>query len=311
MRVAFFGFQTWGLVSLQAIHESGHDVVLVVTHEPTHAPYASSFTESVDEYARDQSLPLIVAGNSEERAVTYALRSAAVDVIVSSNWRRKMGASTLALSVNGGINVHRSLLPMYGGFAPVNWAIAMGETETGVTIHGMDAEMDLGAIYAQEKISIGPNETATSVFHRMTPVIQRLLPEVLASMAAGTLKGTHQDPSEQTFFHQRGEREFTIDWSASALDVYNLIRAQSDPFPSARTVYRGAPLHVHAARLGPSSFRGSPSRLVAREPDGVVVLCGRHGRPQALVITVVSVGGDFLPQKANAFFSKLGDYLGS
>lgn len=309
MRVAFFGFQTWGLVSLRAIQQSNHNVVLVVTHEPSNAPYASSFTESIEDYSHAQSLPVVVAKIAEEQVVRAALVAAAPDLIVSSNWRRKMAAETLTIPSKGGINVHRSLLPKYGGMAPINWAIAKGEQRTGVTIHRMDAELDLGSILAQEGLTIGPDETATSVFNRMTPVIVRLLPDVLTAMEKGTLKERPQDASELTLYHQRGEREFTIDWSRSADEVYNLIRAQSDPFPSARTTYRGEPLFIHTARRGSSRFRGTPGRLVAREPDGVVALCGQDAVPQAIVITTVSVSNG-PPQPAHEILTQLGEYLG-
>jgi methionyl-tRNA formyltransferase len=305
------GFQTWGLVTLRTVQQAGHDIVLVVTHpEPTDL-YAQHFNESVAEYARAQALPLAVA-TTVTPEIAYQLKGVQPDILISSNWRRRLSPAVLRSARLGGINVHRSLLPHYAGVAPINWAIANGEVETGVTIHLMTEAFDLGDIVVQERVPIGHTETATDVFHKTTPVIQRLLPEALAQLDSGTARLMKQDPRLAEFFHPRGERELRINWAKSAAEIYNLIRAQSDPFANAFTVFEGHKLKVKTASLPEHRYRGTPGRLCERvPPDGVLVLCGAGSEPsgQGLILHTLQAEGQ-APCKATEFFHRLGVYLG-
>lgn len=311
MRVVFMGSQTWGLVSLEAALASGHEVALVVTHPEPTEPYALHFNDSVADFARGQGLPLVVAKTASPR-VLEQIRAAEPGIILSSNWRRRLPAEVLAIPEHGGINVHRSLLPRFCGVAPINWAIARGATETGVTIHRMSGDFDLGDIVAQEGFPIGPTETATDVFHRTTPVVRRLVPAALARLAAGDVALRQQDPAQAEFFHPRGEAELRIDWNRPRRAVYNLIRAQSDPFLNAFTVHGGAKLRVKTASLPERRYCGTPGRLFERVEGGVVVLCGDDGgeEGQGLVLGDVMLEGR-PPCPAGELFTRLDVYLGS
>lgn len=311
MRVVFMGFQTWGLVTLQAVQQAGHDIGLVVTHPEPTDEYTQHFNDSVAEYARGTGLPLAIAPTVTPEIIKQ-ISELQPDLIVSSNWRRRLPSTVLDSTSLGGINVHRSLLPRYAGVAPINWAIANGEMETGVTVHLMTEAFDLGDIVLQERLPIGHTETATDVFHKTTPVIQRLLPKALAQLDNGTATLIPQDPQQVEFFHPRGERELRIDWSKPATAVYNLIRAQSDPFANAFTVFEGHKLQVKTASLPARRSRGTPGRICERvSPDGVLVLCGEGFglSGQGLVLHTLQAEGQ-PPCNATEFFRHLGCYLG-
>jgi methionyl-tRNA formyltransferase len=311
MRIVFMGSQTWGLISLEAALASGHEVALVVTHpEPTEA-YALHFNDSVAEFATAKGLPLAVAKTTTPRVLDQ-IRAAQAGVILSSNWRRRLPDDALAAAKHGGINVHRSLLPRFCGFAPINWAVACGATETGVTIHRMVNDFDLGDIVAQEAFPIGPTETATEVFHKTNPVVRRLVPAALDRLAAGETSFLKQDPAEAEFFHARSEAELRIDWQRPRREIYNLVRAQSDPFLNAFTTFKGTRLWIKTAALPERRYRGTPGRLFERvEGAGVVALCGRDAvEGQGIVLGDVMLEGQ-PPCRSGELFTRLDVYLGS
>jgi methionyl-tRNA formyltransferase len=309
LRVGVLAFQGWGLSTLRAVVASGHSVPWVVTHPEGEQRYYYSFTDSVREYAEIQRISVVESHTTEDPEVQALAKSAPADVLVTSNWRTHVDAGFLAAFPLGGINVHRSLLPRYGGLAPLNWAIARGERETGVTIHVLAEHYDLGDILGYRRLPIGEDDTATDLFHATGDAISTLVPEVLAALAAGTAVRTPQDPSQATFFHGRTEKETRIDWTQPPVAVCNLVRAQSDPFPNAFTYHNGTVVKVKRCSLpGADCYRGTPGRVAAFHDDGVVVICGLGPGGQAVIVQdVARDGGAAIP--ACDYFISHGAYL--
>jgi len=311
MGIVFMGYQTWGLVSLEALLEAGHEVPLVITHPETLDRSTASFADSVEDLAASLAIPVLRTSRSDGEEMLSQVRAARADLIVSSNWRRVIPSGVLSAARLGGVNVHRSLLPKYGGFSPVNWAVACGETETGVTVHRLDPGLDEGPILGQARVSIAEGDTATAVFHKCNAVIGSLLPQVVSQLLDGTCVPMPQPLDEHTFFHKRTLRDNQIDWSASARTIYDLIRAQSDPFANAYTRHQGERLFIKSAKLGASRFRGNPGRLVARVGTDVVVVCGGAACEPTFALRIERVqreGGEPLP--AGEYFTNLDDRLG-
>jgi len=303
------GFQTWGFVALEAILRSRHCVPLVFTHPESNHPYETIWNDSVKELALAHGIPVLErrSANAEARAVT----DTQPDLIVLSDWRTWLSPQIYTISEFGGINVHDSLLPKYGGFAPLNWAIINGETETGVTVHFVEEEIDVGDIIIQQKIPIAPTETATDVFYRTLPLISSLTLEALDMIEYRQLKPIHQERSQATFFHKRTERDSLIDWQQKNTNVYNLIRAQSDPYPNAYTYHKGKKLRIKKASLPDKCYCGIPGRVFCREESGVVVVCGpgEASPNQGIILELVQEeNGDII--KANSYFDRMGYSLG-
>nr|HRC86506.1 formyltransferase family protein [Thermoanaerobaculia bacterium] len=161
MNVAFLGFQTWGKVTLEALLACGrHRVSLVLTHSQSNHPYETIWACSVANLAEAAGIPLATGRSTQEPELRELLARAEADVLVCSDWRTWVAPEVLALARHGGVNVHDALLPRYGGFAPINWAVARGEMETGVTAHRMSADLDLGDILVQRRVPIGLEDTA-------------------------------------------------------------------------------------------------------------------------------------------------------
>jgi len=312
MDVLFLGFQTWGLVTLKAIVEAGHRVQLVATHpEPTEA-VDRHFNDSVVDYCKALGLPCLVAPTLQDDFDLSQHITQPPDILVASNWRRRIPGTVISMCRMGGINVHRSLLPNYAGLAPLNRAVANGESSTGVTIHLLSDELDLGDIVVQEPIAIDANDTATSLFLKTGPVISRLIPVALDGLSTGSARLQKQRPEELVFYHKRGERELRIDWSRPASAIHNLVRAQSPPFMAAYTQLEDRRLSILRTSLPPSIYRGTPSRIVGAHhvPPGIVVICGEspNTQQQGLILEQVSLDGA-PPVPARSAKLPIGGYL--
>jgi methionyl-tRNA formyltransferase len=238
MRVIFMGYQTWGHQVLAALLQSPHDVPLVITHPNSTHEYETIWNDSVAELAESQNVPCVVCRRVGDEA--YArIREVAPDILISSDWRTWIPPPVYQTAKHGAINIHDALLPKYGGFAPLNWALINGETEVGVTVHFMSEEFDLGDIIIQEHVPVEPKDTVTHLFHKTIKLFPRMALEALDLIASGRGRWQPQNPAEATFFHKRSIEDSRIDWHRSALEIVNLVRAQADPYPNAFAYYNG------------------------------------------------------------------------
>ncbi|MFE3476087.1 methionyl-tRNA formyltransferase [Streptomyces cavourensis] len=310
MRVVMFGYQTWGHRTLQALLDSEHDVVTVVTHPRSEHAYEKIWSDSVADLAEKHGIPVIIRNRPDDE-LRDRLKEVAPDIIVANNWRTWIPPEIYNLPVHGTLNIHDSLLPAYAGFSPLIWALINGEPEVGVTAHLMDEELDAGDIVVQRSVPVGPTDTSTDLFHRTVDLIAPVTTEALGLIASGQTEFTPQDRSRASFFHKRAEEDIRIDWNWPAEDLERLIRAQSAPYPSAFTFHKGQRLEVLSAVVSEGRYGGTPGRIFYREGDGVVIVAGadaRTGRNHGLAITRVRTGdGRELP--ATEYFTSMGGYL--
>jgi len=200
VKVALFGYQAWGHRVLEHLLGSKHEVILVVTHPKSDHAYESIWSDSVEELACSEGVPVLVK-NRPDPEVAQAVGEA--DVMVACNWRTWISPEVFSAPRLGTLNVHDSLLPRYAGFAPLNWAIINGETEVGVTAHVMDERLDRGDIVLQWSVPVGPRDTATDMFHATLEMMGPITLEALEHLENGTGERTPQDLSQATFFHKR------------------------------------------------------------------------------------------------------------
>ncbi|GGX32282.1 methionyl-tRNA formyltransferase [Streptomyces chartreusis] len=312
MRVVMFGYQTWGHRTLQALLDSEHDVVLVVTHPRSEHAYEKIWSDSVADLAEEHRVPVVIR-NRPDDALFERLKEADPDIIVANNWRTWIPPRIFDLPRHGTLNVHDSLLPKYAGFSPLIWALINGEPEVGVTAHMMNDELDAGDIVRQEAVPVGPTDTATDLFHKTVDLIAPVTIGALGLIAAGQTEFTKQDRSKASFFHKRSIEDSRIDWTWPAEDLQRLIRAQSEPYPSAFTFHKGKRLEVLAAEVSQGLYGGTPGRVFYREGDGVVIVAGadaRTGRNHGLAITRVRTE-DGRELGATEYFTTMGGYLTS
>lgn len=311
MRVVMFGYQTWGHRTLQALLDSEHDVVLVVTHPKSEHAYEKIWSDSVADLAEEHGVPVLIRNRPDDEELFEALKAADPDIIVANNWRTWIPPRIFGLPRNGTLNIHDSLLPKYAGFSPLIWALINGEREVGVTAHMMNDELDAGDIVQQETVEVGPRDTTTDLFHKTCDLIAPVTVNALARIAAGETEFTKQDRSQASFFHKRADIDSRIDWSWPAEVLERLVRAQSAPYPSAYTFHKGKRLEVLAAVVSEANYGGTPGRIFYREGEGVVIVAGRDartGKNKGLAITRVRTE-EGRELAAADYFVTMGGYL--
>ncbi|MDH6219088.1 methionyl-tRNA formyltransferase [Streptomyces pseudovenezuelae] len=313
MRVAMFGYQTWGHRTLQALLDSDHEVVLVVTHPKSDHAYEKIWDDSVAELAEKNDVPVLLRNRPDDSELLAALRESAPDIIVANNWRTWLPPELFDLPPHGTLNIHDSLLPSYAGFSPIIWALINGEARVGVTAHRMNGELDAGDILMQRSVAVGPTDTATDLFHRTVDLISPIVRESLDLIAAGQDTGQWQpqDRSRATFFHKRSAEDSRIDWSWPAERLERLIRAQSDPYPNAYTFHRGQRVRIVSAGVSEAFYGGTPGRIFIREGDGVVIVAGadaHNGQCRGLLVRRVRTE-DGTELAATDYFRTMGGYL--
>jgi methionyl-tRNA formyltransferase len=220
-----FAYSEVGVRCLKVLIDAGVKIPLVVTHHDS--PWEKIWFSSVLELAKRHSLK--VEADPERLAVPEA------DFLFSFYYRRMLPPEVLKKARKGAYNMHGSLLPKYRGRAPVNWAVLKGETETGATLHEMTEKPDAGRIVDQQAVPIGPDDTAAEVFARVTNAAEAILKRSLPSLVAGTALLKPQDLSKGSYFGARKPEDGRIDWSKSAQEIHNLVRAVAPPFPGAFT----------------------------------------------------------------------------
>lgn len=310
MRIVFLGFQTWGYVTLKTVLQSRHEVAFVITHPSSTHAYETIFDDSVKDLAKSYHLPVIECKNVNDESVIAKIEEVAPDLIISADWRNWISPNVFNIPKYGGINVHEALLPEYGGFGPLNWVLVNGETKTGVTIHYLNEAFDLGNIIVQKEVPILWTDTATDLFHKTIALFPELTLRAL-ELIESNAPTKKQDINKATFYHKRSERDSLIDWNKSNTDIYNLIRAQSDPFPNAFTYFNKKKLLIKKASLPLKTYCGSPGRVFCRVENGVVIVCGTHrsNTNQGLIVELVQAE-DQSPVNPNQYFKEMGHYLG-
>ncbi|GAB2507239.1 methionyl-tRNA formyltransferase [Nocardiopsis aegyptia] len=310
MRIAMFGYQTWGHRTLRALLESGHEVVLAVTHPPSEHAYERIWSDSVADLAAENGIE-VIERNRPDEALVARLDEVAPDLIVANNWRTWLPPEIFARPRHGTLNVHDSLLPAYAGFSPIIWALLNDEEEVGVTAHKMDAELDAGPIVYQQAVKVGPRDTATDLFHATVDLITPVVHTSLERIAAGGTDWVAQDRAKASFFHKRAEEDSRIDWNLPAADIDRLVRAQSDPYPNAFAFHGERRLRITRASVSKGRYGGTPGRIFYPEGDGVVIVAGpdaRTGRAHGVVVERVRTD-DGAELAAREYFRSMGGYL--
>jgi len=272
-----FAYSEVGARCLGTLFEADIAVPLVVTHEDD--PNEQRWFASVAEVARGAGSRVTTPADPADPTLASELAVLRPDFIFSFYYRCMLPASVLGAARRGALNIHGSMLPKYRGRAPVNWAIVNGETETGASLHYMTAKPDAGALVDQQRVPIGPDDTAFDVSQRVADAAVTVLRRSLPALIAGTATARPLDLAHGSYFGGRkpADGEFSWDWPAAR--IHNLVRAVAPPFPGAFARLGESLIRVHRTRRRPDAPRpgGAEPRLYA---DGPVLIaeCGDGGR---------------------------------
>lgn len=270
MRVVFMGTPDFAVGTLEALLQSRHQVVAVVTQpdKPKGRGKAMQFT-AVKEVAVRAEIPVLQPKKVREPEVVEEIRQFHPDVIVVVAFGQLIPKTILDMPQYGCVNVHASLLPKYRGAAPIQWAVIDGEEKSGVTTMQMDEGLDTGDMLLTEEVVLDPQETGGSLFDKLSEVGAGLLLKTLDELEAGNIHPQKQ-PSESTtayaamFTKKMGE----IDWTQSAVQIERLVRGLN-PWPSAYTHLGQKTLKIWRAAVHPLSEH-------KKEPGTVILMDKKH-----------------------------------
>jgi methionyl-tRNA formyltransferase len=276
MNLVFCGTPVFAVPTLERLVDAGFAVKLVVTQPDRASGRGMELTGSpVKRSALEFGLPIIqpdkIKNNEEFRA---QLERITPDAIIVVGYGRIIPQWMLDLPQYGNINLHGSLLPKYRGAAPIQWAIASGETMTGVTIMRLDAGLDTGDMLLQAEEPIGEDDTAITLGARLAKTGAELMISTLAGLVNDTIRPQPQDNSEATLAPILKREDGQIDFSRTAAETWNRLRG-FQPWPGAFTTFRGKMLHIHSAVLAPEVAIVKPGYLVVEH--GRLLMGFAHG----------------------------------
>ncbi|KAK3843745.1 MAG: formyl transferase domain protein [Linnemannia gamsii] len=246
-RAVVFAYHNVGVRCLQVLRAAGVDITLVVTHEDD--PNETCWYDSVADLAISHAWPVLKPVDANSLELLQAVQDASPDFIFSFYYRHMLSTELLGLARLGAFNMHGSLLPLYRGRAPVNWAILHGETQTGATLHEMTARADAGAIIGHMAVPILPDDTAIQVMQKVTFAAEITLWKVMPDLLSNQAVRLPNRISEGSYFGRRTPEDGRIDWNVPAQTVYNLVRALAPPYPGAFTEIGVHRFIIGAARL--------------------------------------------------------------
>ena len=272
MRVVFLGTPQFAVPTLTLLHQSGYDVAAVYTQpdRPKGRGQQVAFSPVKEESLR---LNLTVCQPDRVRTQVEELGQFHPDVMVVVGYGQIIPQSIIDLPRHGIINVHASLLPKYRGAAPIQWAVARGETVTGVTTMRINAGLDTGDMLLRWETPIGPEETAVDISPRLAENGARLLIETLARI--DTVKPIPQNNGEATLAPILKKKDGQIDFTMDAATILNRIRG-FQPWPGAFTQLRGQRFHIWKAAIAkltvePAKLRIEQRRLYLGCASGTVL----------------------------------------
>ena len=279
MRIIFMGYHNIGYACLEALiaqaRELGDEIIAVVTHADD--PKENIWFASVRQLAFENYLPVYQPANPNAPAFVAAMQALQPDWLFSCYYRHMLKQPVLDLPRLGALNLHGSLLPRYRGRCPLNWVLVHGETETGVTLHYMEAKADQGDIVGFKRVPITFEDTALTLFAKMTVAASELMREAYPLLRAGTAPRLTQDHARASYYGGRTPADGLIDWRHSALQTYNLVRAVTHPYPGAFTFSQGRKLLVWTGQIMAAAVTGpvEPGQVTAAVPgEGLLVATG-------------------------------------
>ena len=311
MRIVFIGSGELACPMLRALLDNPADsMVAVVTQPDRPSGRRLHLTPCpVKTFVTGRGLNVLSVENASAPDVVEKLSTLSPDLMVVVDFGQFLRKNVLALPKLGAINVHPSLLPKYRGAAPIQWAVANGETETGVTVLYVTEKMDAGDVVLQDAVSINDEDTTLTLEPKLAEVGARLLLNALDLIREGRVTRKPQDESQVTFAHKLKKEDGRIDWPQSASVIRNRIRGFV-PWPSCCCEVpdgSGHMLRVLNARVDLTC--GVPGTILELSGDGPLVACGEG----ALMLLEVQPEGK-KPMSGAAYLNghklKIGELLG-
>ena len=269
-KAVVFAYHDIGCAGIEALLSAGYDIAAVFTHADD--PKENNFYGSVAQLCARNGIPVHAPEDANHPLWIERIAKLNPEYIFSFYYRNLLSEPLLATARKGAFNLHGSLLPKYRGRAPANWVLVNGETETGVTLHRMVKRADAGAILAQQKVTIERTDTGLSLHAKLREAATALLRDALPQLAQGKLIETAQDDSKATYFGRRTAADGKLDWKKPAEQLFNLVRAVTQPYPGAFCAVGEHKLIVWQADVVKGNEGLAPGRVISVNP--LRIACG-------------------------------------
>jgi len=285
MRVVFLGTPDFAIPSLKALlKDDAFEVVAVITQPDKPRGRSGKATYCpTKEFALEEGLEVYCFERIRNAESIEILKSLEPDVMVTAAYGQILSQKVLDIPKMGCVNVHGSLLPLYRGAAPIQWAVINGEKHTGITTMLTERGLDCGDILLQESVEISENETAGELFDHLAELGGDVLVRTLHGLEGGSIIPKPQDNEKATHFPMLNKSDGKINWEKSALQVHNLVRGVN-PWPGAYAYYDDNLVKIWRTELASGSGK---SGEILKSDDELIVACG----DDALKITELQVPG--------------------
>jgi methionyl-tRNA formyltransferase len=228
--------------------------------------------------AKQAAIPVLDVRNVNDPDSVAWIQGKAPDVLLVIGWTQLLKSELLRTPKIACLGFHASLLPKYRGRAPVNWAIINGEAETGNTMITLEPEADTGDIVAQRKILITNDDDCRTIYEKVGRSEIDMLDEILPMIRRGILPRQKQDDCQASVMPKRRPEDGVIDWHRSTREIFNWVRALTEPYPGAFSFLDGNKIWIWAARPVSGSQSGSPEPgTVLHDNEGWPLVATRDG----------------------------------
>jgi methionyl-tRNA formyltransferase len=274
MRLVFLGTPEFAVPTVEALTGAGHQLLAVVAQPDRPAGRGQALrTPATAAWARAHGVPLLQPEKVRDGALAAALSALRPEVLVVTAYGRILGRDLLTLAPLGAVNVHASLLPRWRGAAPIQWAVASGDLETGVTIMQMDEGLDTGDLLLARTLDIGAEETAEALAPRLAALGGQAIVEALPLLAAGALVPVRQSQDAATLAPILTREHGRLDFTRPAAELACRVRGFA-PWPGASTSLSGKVLKVHRVEVQASGGGPGAPGTATVAGGALVVACG-------------------------------------
>lgn len=285
-RAVVFAYHSFGVAGLEALTRAGVSIVRVYTHRDSTTERI--WWRSVAEWCVAQGIPYEFDIDGKDPALLARIAASSPQWIFSFFYRQMIPEAVLNLAPGGAWNLHSSLLPAFRGRSPINWQLVHGAERSGLTLHRMLRQADAGEIIGQQAVSIHPDQDAVGLMRQLLACAPAFLDSVLDQLLTGTARAWQQDQALASYFGGRTPADGLIDWSQSARQIHNLVRAVAPPWPGAFTGLAGRKLFVWRTAVREECSRTEVPGMVH---ENGAVACGTG----SLVLLALGWAADEVP----------------
>ncbi len=271
MKIIFLGTPTFAIPALEAIANSHHEILAVVTQPDTAKNRGKKIIPTpVKQFALERGIKVLQYNKIRTEGVEE-LKSLSPDIMVTCAYGQILSQKLIDIPTHGIINIHGSLLPKYRGAAPIQWSVLNGDSKTGITLMKTERGIDTGDMLIKKEIDITDSDTSGSVFEKLSALGGEIILEGLDLIESGKAVFTPQDHANATHARMIEKEDGKIDFAKTSREVFNHIRGMN-PAPSAYFEYHGEKIKVHAAEKASGEFSGvAGDILFADRKNGIII----------------------------------------